>query len=166
MKSHECNHQENSLKKRLMWRFAIFVAVMMGSIIAIVTFMFVTALTRELKTSLALHASHSLQFIEQRVAFLAENVTTFSRNHFIVNSLIDPAGRTSYLPKMVSDFSKVQDLSAVFIVDFEGKVIRSSVPHSPKDLKTLNLRKVLAEGESLFQVSQDLKSVIITSPIE
>ena len=162
----ERKRQEGSLKNRLIWRFAGFTAMALGLITAAVTFMFMTALKHNLNTSLSVDASHSLHCIEHRVAFLAENVTNFSKNHFIINSLIDTQGRALYLPKLVSDFSQVEDLSAVSIVDFEGNVIHSSAPVSPDDLKALDLRKPLVLGETLLQLARDLKNIVVVCPIE
>lgn len=155
-----------SLKRRLIWQFSGFVVVIMTFITIVVTFMLTRALSRDLKTSLSVNASHILELIEQRISFLVERTRDFSKNHFVINSLIDPQGRALYLPKLVRDFGNTQDVSVITILDFEGNVIHSNLGNPPNYRETIDLRTTLATGETIVQVSDNKRNMILVDPIE
>jgi len=155
------------LRKRLVWQFASFVTVIMVVITMIVTAMLTRALSREQKHSLGINANHSLENIEHRASFLVEKIKDFSKNHFVVNSLIDLEGRDTYLPQMVRDFSRTSDINIVTIVDFEGNAIYSSSEKPPDYKKEIYLRTTLAAGNTISQLSQKQPAnVLVAIPIE
>lgn len=160
------NIVKKSLRKRLAYQFSSFVAIIMVLITVLVTFTFKTALTRDLERSLSMNANNAMKIIEQRVSFLAESTQNFSKNHFIINSLIDPEGRVLYLPKLVKDFSVAQDVYAVTVVDFEGNAVHSSLDILPDYRETIYLRSALASGTPIFHLSENLENIQIVEPIE
>ncbi len=131
-----------------------------------VTFMLMAVLTNNLKRTLSLHAYHDLDMIEHQISFLAEHTKYFSRNHFVINSLIDPQGRNLYLPNLIEDFSTNQDIYSVTIVDFEGNIIKSNLENPPDYREKAYLRYTLAVGESGVQMSTNNKNVIFVEPVE
>jgi PAS domain S-box-containing protein len=160
------NTGKRSLRKRLLWQFTAFVAVIMALVTVVVSFLLRTTLTRDLKISLSADAYHSLKNVEQRVSFLAESIRNFSENHFVINSLIDPQGRSLYLPRLVQDFSETQDVSAVTVVDFEGNVVYSGLANPPDYRRKTFLRATLALGESAIHLSGNPKNIVLAEPIE
>ena len=81
-----------SIKKRLIKQFSAFTAVIMVLATIVVTLILKTTLTRQLHLTLADHAYHTTIGIEQRITFLTESTKAFSKNHFVINGLIDPQG--------------------------------------------------------------------------
>lgn len=155
-----------SFKKRLLWQILTFVVVIMVVMTVMLTFMLSRALTGNLKNSLSVIAYHHLENMEHRISFLVESISNFSNNHFVINSLIDPQGRTLYLPRLVQDFSATQDVYAVTIVDFDGNIICSSLENPPDYRETANLRATLAVGERIIQFSENQKNIVCIDPIE
>ena len=157
---------EKSLKKRLVRQFSIIVAAMMIFIIVIVALIISRVLTRDLKLSLSTEAVHHLKSIEQRISFLVEGTKYFSKNHFVINSLIDSQGRALYLPNLVQDFNATQNVAAVTIVNFEGNIIHSSLENPPDYRRTTELRSTLVLGETFIRLSDDHKNILVAEPIE
>ena len=157
---------EKSLKKRLVRQFSIIVAAMMILIIVIVAVMISRVLTRDLKLSLSGEAVHYLKSIEQRISFLVEGTKYFSKNHFVINSLVDNQGRALYLPKLVQDFSATQNVASITIVNFEGNIIHSSLENPPDYRRTTELRSTLVLGETLIRLADNHKNILVAEPIE
>jgi len=154
-----------SLKKALTRQISIFVIVMMVLILCSVAVMMANALKRDLKNSMAVDAFHIEAMLENYLSFQKENITSLSKNHFITNSLVDISGRDQYLPKLINGFLGARKVVAVTVVDFEGKVIRTSMELPPDYLLTTRLRSSLEAGRSLLDLSTQRQRIIFIEPI-
>lgn len=157
---------QGSLKKKLIWQFSIFVAIVLIIIVFITSLLFQIVLKQQLTTSLYTNAKYALHNVEDNLSSLLESTKQFSKNHFVINGLIDPEGRTRYLPKLVQDFSKNKYFNNVSIVNFEGETIYSTSSAPPNYRNESSLRTTLAEGKMMFYFSQQNGYLIIMQPIE
>jgi signal transduction histidine kinase len=158
-------HQK-SLKGRFIKYFAGTVVGVMVCVIVIVSAVLIDKLEDELKASLSTKAYHVIKGMERRIDFLIENIDNFSNNHFIINSLIHPHGREQYLFKMVDDFSRLESIDSVTVIDYAGNLIHSSLPTPPNYKKLFYLRPTLETGKSVINMSRDLKRIVIMEPIQ
>ena len=154
---------KTSLNKKIIWRFSIFTTLALSAITIIVAFMISSALNHQLQQSLTLEANATLKRIEYRLSFLAEQTKVFSKNHFLINSLIDVQGRKLYLPELTSNFSQFEGVESVIIVDFSGKSIHSSRPEPY--VSGTEYRKALETGHSYLALDENSLKVIIAEPI-
>ena len=159
------NHPK-SLKKKIIFLFFGVVIGMLGTILATISMVLIGELTEGLKTSLSTSVSHVSKMVGQRLAYQHENITNFSRNHFIINGMVHPEGREEYLSKMVDDFSRLQSIYAVTIIDYAGNTIYSSVPFPPVYKDLYYLRPALETGEPVINLDKDNGHIVITEPIQ
>lgn len=156
---------KNSLKSKLVWRLPLFVALVLSMTTMIAAFMFSRAMNQQLRDSLTMEAEVSMSGIESRMAFLEESAKNFSRNHFLINSIIDSEGRKLYLPELSKNFSQLQDIKFISIVDFSGSNIYSTGKTQKSYEKQPGFRRVLETGDSLFYLDNKSKNIIIVEPI-
>lgn len=154
------------LREKISWYFFGLVAGMMLIVLATVAQVLISELRSELKVSLLHKELEVAGRIEQRLTDLSENITNFSQDHFVINNMVHPQGREEYLSKRVADFSKLQGVSTISIVDYTGNMIQSSSPSPPDYKKILYLRPVLDTAERLFDLSKDGKSIHVIEPIQ
>ena len=143
----------------------MFVALVLSMTTMIAAFMFSRAMNQQLRDSLTMEAEVSMSGIESRMAFLEESAKNFSRNHFLINSIIDPEGRKLYLPELSKNFSQLQDIKFISIVDFSGSNIYSTGKTQKSYEKQPGFRRVLETGDSLFYLDNKSKNIIIVEPI-
>ena len=149
----------------MIWQISIFVTTILIIVIVITSILFRVALKKQLKNTLLVGADYTLRHIEDRLAFLQEVTRRFSKNHFIVNGLIDPEGRAEYLPQLVRDFGNSREVRDVNIFDFEGTHIFSNNPVDHRLINPVYIRRVLVEGKGLVILEPDKRAYIL-EPIE
>ncbi|MBF0238542.1 MAG: response regulator [SAR324 cluster bacterium] len=160
------NRSTHSIKNRLVgWILvlvtgAILLVTVAGSLVVMLT------IRNAMEESLSLNAKRIIQALEYRLRFLEENVHNLSKNHLIVNSLIDPQAKELYLPKLIEDFNKTSGIVSTSILGFDGRDIYSSSEHS--DYKNdPSLRPVLQLGQSIvkIEINQGTRHVVLVEPI-
>jgi signal transduction histidine kinase/CheY-like chemotaxis protein len=156
---------KTSLNKKIIWRFSIFTTLALSAITIIVAFMISSALNHQLQQSMALEANATLKRIEYRLSFLTEQTKIFSKNHFLINSLIDVQGRKLYLPELTSNFIQFEGVESITIVDFSGKSIHSSMPLQEPYINRPEYRNVLETGHSYLSLDENSQKIIIAEPI-
>ena len=157
---------KKSIKTKLARQFSGFTAIVMLLMILIVAFFLKNTLTQQLHLSLSSNTYNTLRNIETRIAYLVENVKNFAENHFVINSQIDPDGRTSYLPSLVDGFNARDDIYATTIVNFDGEIIYSSISEPPNYKLALYLRPSIELGKTVLVMSDDFKRIIVIEPIQ
>lgn len=90
-----CDVPEKSLRSRIINRLLIQVIGIMTIVMVTVSFILLSALRQEKITALSERASHAVKRMEQQIYSLNSSVVNFSRNHFIINSLVHSQGRKS-----------------------------------------------------------------------
>ncbi|MBF0231514.1 MAG: response regulator [Desulfamplus sp.] len=152
-----------SLKTRLIWQFTGFVGVIMMIVPLIFMIFWQQSLTENLKQALSYAADEYLRDTEQRLEDLQRKTESFGGNHFVINSIVDPEGRNTYLPKLIENFSSSEEIDAVSIVDFEGTLIYTNA-EAPRNYKNSpQLRKTLfSEQISMFI---EHRKLIIMAPL-
>ncbi|MGE4545418.1 MAG: ATP-binding protein [Pedobacter sp.] len=155
------------MSKRLVICFSSFVIVSMVLITATVTVVVTIFTLADLKENrLQNVASHGMDLLEQQLSSLIENVVVFSHNHFVINGLIDPLGRETYLPPLVRDFSSQPGVARLTIVDFTGQTIISSSDKPPNFQIMKELLPVLSVGKSAVLIWGNPKRIMIAEPVE
>lgn len=160
-----CDVPEKSLRSRIINRLLIQVIGIMTIVMVTVSFILLSALRQEKITALSERASHAVKRMEQQIYSLNSSVVNFSRNHFIINSLVHSQGREEYLFKMMEDFGKLDKIHSVSMVDYAGKLIHSNIPDPPDYKKILYLQPSLETARSMLQLSRDKKNIILVEPV-
>ena len=153
------------LQRKISRVYLGFIAGLMGVVLATVSIVLVVELRSSMKTSLRNKAFHVTERMELRLEHLRENIKNFSQNHLIINSIVHPLERGIYLPKMVDDFSRLENIDTVSVLDYTGKPIYSSHPEPPNYRKIFYLQPVLEDGESIIRLSGDKTQVLVIEPI-
>lgn len=156
---------KTSLNKKIIWRFSIFTTLALSVITIIVALMISSALNHQLQQSMTLEANATLKRIEYRLSYLTEQTKIFSKNHFLINSLIDVQGRKLYLPELTSNFSQFEGIESITIVDFSGKSIHSSKPLQEPYKNGSEYRNILETGQSYLALDENSLNIIIAEPI-
>ena len=154
-----------SLEKRFLKNFLFLVLGISITVMITVSAILITEINNEKKISLTNQANNTVKSIQQRIYYINKSINNFSQNHFIINSLIHPEGRDTYLNKMMDDFSKYESIISVSVIDYSGKLIHNTSNSAPKLIKQLYLRPLLETGKSIKQLSQDGNSYAIVEPI-
>ncbi|MBF0240116.1 MAG: hypothetical protein HQM12_20630, partial [SAR324 cluster bacterium] len=156
--------QTTSIRQRITRTFTLTVTGMMSSLILIVAIIAFLSIQQELQHLLESRSRHSLISMEQRLVYLQENLSNFSENHFIVNSLAVSDNNNEYLAKLIQNFNKAQGVASVTLVDFEGNPVASSLSQPPDYKTELYLRPTLQTG--LTRLSQDSLRLIMVKSID
>ncbi len=78
---------------------------------------------------------------------------------------MDIGGRDKYLPTMIEGFLRSRKVAAITVVDFEGKVILSSMGRPPDYLRVTRLLSSLEAGRSRLELSAERQRIIFIEPI-
>ncbi|NBO38033.1 response regulator [bacterium] len=165
MNWHQATQQSGRLSRRLVWRFSVFVILSNLAVLLLVGGQSAVTLTNELKRSLLLQSSLSMQSLEHRLSEVAGVARSLSSNRLIVNSLIDPEALRSYLPGLVRDYNRSHGLSSTVVLGFDGHPIYSSRADPLPWLTFEFLRPVLHSGKSFITLSPDFRYFVIVEPI-
>ncbi|MCK5517518.1 MAG: hypothetical protein KAI39_11630, partial [Desulfobulbaceae bacterium] len=115
--------RQQNLKTKICFRFAGFVTLIMILSTIVAAVILQQNLQSTLSGALQSEVNEDLRDMETRIEILVNKVLHFSKNSFVINSLIDPEGIATYLPQTIADFSNDSKLVSSSIVDFSGKVI-------------------------------------------
>lgn len=123
-----------------------------------------TDLRQRVREEVSLNSYRVFFEFEQSLQRILGYVQTFSENHFVVNALIDPSGRETYLPKIASELTKDAGIKSVVISDYKGKQIFSRKPSDqgfsiPKNLRDSVLH--LGKTEIIINTQQKTEAFII-----
>jgi len=103
--------------------------------------------------------------MDLRLESLADTIKNFSENHFIINGIVHPEQRKDYLEIMVTDFSRLQSIRGITILDYRGHLIYSSMSIPPDFKKDVYLRPVLETGKSLQELYRNGSHLLLIEPI-
>ncbi len=157
--------EKTTLNKSLTRQIALFVIVMMVLVICAVGLMMTNTLKKGLIKSMAEEVLDIEEALENYLSFQRQNISSLTKNHFIINSLVDTSGREVYLATLMDGFIESRQVTALTVVDFEGKVIRSNMEGPPDYLSTSRLRICLDAGRSIVQLSTKRQRIIFIEPI-
>ncbi len=120
---------------------------------------------RERRANLSNQALHEVLRLEQVIAMLVENTQRLTENHLVINGMIDPQGRDTYLPKIVENFASGRDVVSFSLVDFDGRPLFEKGEHV-SDLKESDpLRMALGMGLPGVFLSQPDHRLIVVAPV-
>ncbi|MBU1648049.1 MAG: PAS domain S-box protein [Proteobacteria bacterium] len=155
------------LRRRVIRQLITFVVLVLAVGIAATSLILQQTITDKEMRSLDALAHAYLRELDLRLSFLGQNIEQLSKNRFMTNSLVDPQGRSLYLPKFVQEFNKTPFIAATTVVDFAGEVIYSSSGQAaPEYLLDPNLRTTLAMGTPTFHLLVNEMKLVIMQPIQ
>ncbi|MBF0258895.1 MAG: response regulator [Desulfamplus sp.] len=156
-----------SFQSRLAWQISTFVGISLLIVTFALSYLFVTAMTRQLETHISITSIEKLRNLNVYLDILSESSKRFSENQLIINSLVDFQRRESYLPQLVTEFSKGIDISAASIVDFAGNIIFATDPAKIEisDKNKIYLRETLAFGKQTIFRNKEENRIVLMQPI-
>jgi signal transduction histidine kinase/DNA-binding response OmpR family regulator/HPt (histidine-containing phosphotransfer) domain-containing protein len=165
MKETFCAIPDKKLKNRLTKYLLSLMVGMMVVVMIVVSVILMRELRNEWISSLTSQAFNTVQKMEQRISYLSESVFNFSRNHFIINSLVHSQGREEYLNRLMDGFGKLENIRAVALLDYSGKLVYSDIPVPTEYNKIMYLRPALETAIPIIKLRQDVKSIVIVEPV-
>ncbi|MEO5365086.1 MAG: PAS domain S-box protein [Magnetococcus sp. WYHC-3] len=154
-----------SLHHRLIAHVATLVATALTLLVLLAGWELNRELEIERRASLERVAYNELARLEERIQNLLENTHTLTANHFIINGLLDPQGRRTYLPRLVKDFAQGRQMLAFSLVDFDGTIMHSEGSPSNEPTRNLPLRRALELGRSIPFFIGNEQRLAIAAPV-
>lgn len=157
--------QTRSLKRRLVFKVAGFVALAMVVITLAVVYMMSQELGRQAQRMLWESARSSQIQLENRVGYLVEASRRLADNPFMVNGLIDSRAREEDLPKLVENFAEGTSLSTLALLDYDGRPVYQAQDWRPEFNQSPELRAALAMGNTALYMEPGTGQLLIIAPI-
>ncbi|MBF0144800.1 MAG: response regulator [Magnetococcales bacterium] len=157
------NHQ--SIRTKLIKYIAALVAISVGLSTLFISLLLFGHMERERRANLTNQARHEMMRLEQQIGMLVENTQRLTENPFVVNGLIDPQGRETYLPKIADNFATSRDVVSFALVDFDGHplFVKGETPDATNDSGALRL--ALGMGSPGVFLSPFDQRLLIVAPI-
>ncbi len=157
--------QRQSLSRRIRNQMSGLVAIVLMLLLAIVAYLVSNNLNTQISNRLhvEVHSAH-LQ-MEQRLNYLLENTERLTTNPFIVNGLVDAAGRQSYLPKLAENFASGRNVLSFLLVDYDARPLFQTVDEVPAYNESAELRSALAMAKHSLFIQQPDNHLVIVAPI-
>lgn len=157
--------QTRSLKRRLVFKVAGFVALAM----VVITLAVVYLMRQELGLQaqrMQWESARSAQIqLENRVAYLVEASRRLADNPFMINGLIDNRARQQDLPKLVENFAQGTSLSTLALLDYDGRPVYQAQDWRPEFNQSPELRAALAMGNTALYMEPGTGQLLIIAPI-
>lgn len=112
---------------------------------------------------LSQHAKNKIEKLELRLTYVIQSLNAFANSSLAINSLIDTAGRTSYLPNAIEDLARMKEIQTVIMFDFSGKPIHNNNKILPPwfNLATINPAISISKTNILFNEQRGTFLVVI-----
>lgn len=162
---HQTAPKRKQLQQKIRRSYLGFVAGLMLAVLATVSWVLVTELGNGLEESLSIKGIHISRRMDLRLESLLDTIKNFSRNHFIINGIVHPKQPENYLGIMVEDFSRLQSISGITILDYAGNLISSSMAAPPDYKRSVYLRPVLETGKSIQDFYGNGDHLLLMEPI-
>lgn len=162
----DLSETQGRLGRKLMWRFSTFLIFSIVIILLVVGGQSILTLNTELKRSLGLQASLSMQSLEQRLQRAKDFTRQLADNRVIINLFVDPEVLSGYMSEVVKEHDLVVGFVATLILSFDGQVLFSSVKNNIPTLTSDFLRPALVAGKSLVAYDKSSDFFIFVEPIE
>ncbi|WP_051958113.1 HAMP domain-containing histidine kinase [Desulfobacter vibrioformis] len=162
---HQTAPKHKQLQQKIRKSYLGFVAGLMLAVLATVSWVLVTELGNGLEDSLSVKGVHISRRMDLRLESLLDTIKNFSRNHFIINGIVHPKNQKDYLGIMVEDFSHLQSISGITILDYAGNLISSSMVTPPNYKRSVYLRPVLETGKSIQEFYGNGNHLLLIEPI-
>jgi len=154
-----------SLRRRLVFKVAGFVALAMAVITLAVVYVMSHELTRQAHLMLAESARSSQIQLENRIAYLVEATRRLADNPFMINGLIDARAREEDLPKLVRNFAEGTSMSTFDLLDYDGAPVYQAQTWRPEFNHSPELRAALAMGNTALYTDAASRQLLIIAPI-
>ncbi len=157
--------RRRSLKRRLVVQVSGFVAATMVLVTVLMAVLLDGYLSRQMQGSLQDVGRSAQRLLEQRIAYLVENTDRLAGNQLVINGLIDPEGRQTYLPKLAENFAEGRDVLAFSLVDFDGRPVYQTRSELPDYNSSRELRTALAMGQRALFIRPPENHLVVAAPI-
>ncbi len=158
--------RKRSLKRKVIVLVSGFVATTMVVVTVVVAILLDGYLSHQMQNTLK-DVGYSVQMLlEQRIAYLVENTERLTENQLVINGLLDPQGRQTYLPKLSENFAQGRDVLAFSLVDFDGRPIYQNGSELPDYNSSRELRTALAMGQLTLFIRPPENHLVVAAPVE
>ena len=117
------------------------------------------------KNDLRVNAENKIEKIELRLSYIIQSLEAFATSSLAINSLIDTAGRTSYLPNAIDDLARIKEVKTLIMFDFAGKPIQSNISGRPDWFNLDNIRPAISISKKNLIFNKISNSMLIVIPI-
>lgn len=162
---HSTSPKRIKLQRKIRRSYLGFVSGLMLAVLTTVSWVLVTELGNELESSLSTKVGYLSRRMDLRLESLVDTIKNFSENHFIINGIAHPEQKEKYLDIMVEDFSRLQSIIGITILDYAGNLITSSIAAKPDYKRKVYLRPVLETGKSLQEFYGNGNHLLLIEPI-
>jgi len=156
-------------RHQLRWRitliFALFVALAMLVLGAVIGYRLITTLTQQLEGDLQNRVQNDVDALRQRMEYLLDSASNLARNPLIINGLQDPQGRRDYLLQLAVNFAENRDVVAIALLDYDGHPVFSSLDNAPTYQNSPVLRTTLTRGVNSLWLDSEHKRWVVFVPI-
>lgn len=115
---------------------------------------------------LSQHAANNIEKIELRLSYIIQSLEAFAGSSLAINSLVDTAGRTSYLPNAIEDLSRMKEIQTIIMFDFSGKPIFSNVKTLPAWFTLQTIRPAISISKMNLIFNQQRGTFLVVIPIK
>ncbi|SCZ59320.1 EAL domain-containing protein [Thiohalomonas denitrificans] len=166
MRAHAASERKFSLKRKLMLQTSVFVAAIMMLVTVLVAVLLNGYLSRQMHATLEDVSRSAQMLLEQRIAYLVENTGRLAGSQLVINGLLDPQGRQTYLPELAKNFAAGGDVAAFSLVDFDGRPIYQRQSELREYNRSTELRGALAMGQLTLFIRPSEERLIVAAPVE
>ena len=121
---------------------------------------------RSLLENLHERAQFEIVLLGNRLEYLIESTEILVTNPFVVGGISDKEDRTTYLPKLVENFSKTRNVHSFAMVDFDANPLYSTLATTPDFNRLPLLRSTLVYAVTNVTIDPTGRWLVVYAPIE
>ncbi len=156
---------QQRIQRRVIGSVAGFIALSMLLITLLSAVLLQNQLSRQMDNLLDTLADSAQLMLERHIGYLVENTQHLTENPFVINGLMDPTGRQTYLPQLVNNFATGRDVLSFAMLDFDARPLFLSGRESVSYNESSELRRALALGEVALYIDGRRKTLVVVAPI-
>ncbi|MBF0197117.1 MAG: response regulator [Planctomycetes bacterium] len=118
---------KRGITQRIVRQFAAIILSTVVLVMVALSILMSVSYEKEAQRHLASETYYAYEMIENRLEYLCEHLGIMANNPFILNSLIDPEGRSDYLKQILREYASLNDVVSVALVDSQGEMIFHSL---------------------------------------
>ncbi len=152
--------QQRYVKTIVMLVLAFFILLATGTAI-----LEIFRLNTHVRQELTQQATNNIEKVELRLSYLIQNLQAFAASSLAINSLIDTAGRTSYLPNAIEDLARMKELHTIIMFDFSGKPIHSNTKTLPEWFTLQSVQPAISVAKMNILFNSQRGTFLVIVPI-
>ena len=154
---------KKSIKKAMIQTLLVSQLAVLLFLVGSFGYVLMSKLKHQVSENIETTTEAAILLTENRLSNYIDAAKRFSKHHFVINALIDPAGREGYLSKIVQEYAKGGGVSGVMVVDFEGEKIFSTLNGQAESYR--QIVQSLSFDDMRVLVSADSRKLVLLNPI-